>query len=144
FNDAFTEEEIQAFDTRVRKVGDPTYDLELKIDGLKIVFTYEKGALISAATRGDGVVGEDVTHNVRTIQEIPEKLTRPIDLVAEGEVYLTRSGFEKLNVEREKAGEPTFANPRNAAAGSVRQLDPSIAATRPLGAFVYDVAHTSE
>lgn len=146
FNDAFSEEEIRAFDARVRKLTGrvPSYDLELKIDGLKVVFTYEKGRLVTAATRGDGVIGEDVTHNVRTIQSVPEILARPIDLIAEGEVYLTRSGFEKLNTQREKEGEPLFANPRNAAAGSIRQLDPAIAATRPLGAFMYDVAQSSE
>ena len=146
FNDAFTEDDIRAFDERVRKVSGraQTYDLELKIDGLKIVFTYEKGALVTAATRGDGVVGEDVTHNIRTIASVPERLRRPIDLVAEGEVYLTRSGFAELNALREKRGEPLFANPRNAAAGSIRQLDPKIAAARPLGVFVYDVAATSE
>lgn len=146
FNDAFTEAEIRAFDERVRKVsGAPqTYDLELKIDGLKVVFTYEKGALVCAATRGDGVIGEDVTHNVRTIRSVPVRLARSIDLIAEGEVYLSRSGFAKLNKEREKRGESLFANPRNAAAGSLRQLDPKIAAKRPLGAFLYDVAQTSE
>jgi DNA ligase (NAD+) len=156
FNDAFSEDEIRAFDERVQKIlrGHPMsqghrmstqgYDLELKIDGLKVVFTYEKGMLVQAATRGDGVTGEDVTHNVRTISEIPERLKRPINLVAEGEVYLKRSGFEKLNVLRQKQGESEFANPRNAAAGSIRQLDPSIAAERPLGAFLYDVAQTSE
>lgn len=146
FNDAFSEEEIRAFDERVRKVigTKPSYDLELKIDGLKVVFTYEKGKLVRAATRGDGVIGEDVTHNVRTIKEVPEKLSRPIDLIAEGEVYLARSGFEKLNKLREKRGEQLFANPRNAAAGSIRQLDPKIASERPLGAFIYDVAETSE
>jgi len=146
FNDAFSEEEVRAFDERVRKVSGiaPTYDLELKIDGLKIVFTYKNGNLICAATRGDGVIGEDVTHNVRTIREVPEQLSRPIDLIAEGEVYLTRSGFKKLNALRQAQGESEFANPRNAAAGSIRQLDPSIAASRPLGAFLYDVARTSE
>lgn len=146
FNDAFSEEEVRAFDARVRKVsgGSPTYDLELKIDGLKIVLTYKKGELVSAATRGDGVVGEDVTHNVRTIAEVPSKLSRLVDLIAEGEVYLTRSGFDTLNAERRARGEPVFANPRNAAAGSIRQLDPKIAAERPLGAFIYDVAETSE
>jgi DNA ligase (NAD+) len=146
FNDAFSEEEIRAFDARVRKLTgtEPSYDLELKIDGLKIVLTYERGKLVTAATRGDGTVGEDVTHNVRTIKEVPERLLRPVDLVAEGEIYLTRSGFKKLNLEREKRGEALFANPRNAAAGSIRQLDPAIAAARPLGAFLYDVANTSE
>ncbi len=146
FNDAFSEEEIRAFDERVRKVSGsvPTYDLELKIDGLKIVFTYEKGKLVCAATRGDGVVGEDVTHNVRTISSVPEHLSRPVDLIAEGEVYLTLSGFKKLNAIRQAQGESEFANPRNAAAGSIRQLDPKIASERPLGAFLYDVARTSE
>lgn len=146
YNDAFTEEEVRAFDERVRRMsgGIPTYDLELKIDGLKVVLTYEKGRFTCAATRGDGVVGENVTHNVRTIKEIPEMLTRPVDLIAEGEVYLTRSGFDALNAERAKAGEPLFANPRNAAAGSIRQLDSAIAAARPLGVFIYDVAKTSE
>ncbi len=146
FNDAFTEDDIRAWSERVRKFsGAPqTYDLELKIDGLKIVLTYEKGRLVTAATRGDGVMGEDVTHNVRTIQSVPQALTRPADLIAEGEVYLTRSGFRALNATREKAGLATFANPRNAAAGSIRQLDPKIASERPLGVFLYDLAQTSE
>ena len=152
FNDAFTEADIRAFDERVRKVlwmsdihkTAPAYDLELKIDGLKIVLTYEKGVLVTAATRGDGVFGEDVTHNIRTIASVPSRLARPLDLVAEGEVYLTRSGFTALNLLRKQQSEPLFANPRNAAAGSIRQLDPKIAAGRPLGVFCYDVAATSE
>ncbi len=157
FNDAFTQEELHAFDERVRRAlrghpmsqghrmsTDPTYDVELKIDGLKVVFTYEKGELVLAATRGDGIVGEDVTHNVRTIRSVPQKLLRSIDLVVEGEVYLTRSGFAKLNKVREARGEALFANPRNAAAGSIRQLDPKIASERPLAVFMYDVAQTSE
>ncbi len=146
FNDAFSEEEIRAFDARVRKLagGPVSYDLELKIDGLKIVLTYEKGVLVRAATRGDGVIGEEVTHNVRTIREVPERLARSVDVIVEGEVYLSRAGFAALNAAREKAGEPLFANPRNAAAGSIRQLDPKIAASRPLGVFVYDLAHSSE
>lgn len=146
FNDAFTEDDIRAFDERVRKVSGtaPTYDLELKIDGLKIILTYEKGVLTTAATRGDGLIGEDVTHNIRTIRTVPTELPRPIDIVVEGEVYLTRSGLKKLNEKRRKEGEPEFANPRNAAAGSIRQLDPSIAAERPLEVFIYDTAQTSE
>src|SRR3989344_4332466 len=150
FNDAFTEDDIRAWEERVRKVlGEHTssaggYDLELKIDGLKIVLTYERGMLVTAATRGDGTVGEDVTHNVRTIHEVPEHLARPVNLVAEGEIYLAREGFKKLNALRQAQGEPPFANPRNAAAGSIRQLDPAIAAARPLGAFIYDLASTSE
>ncbi len=146
FNDAFTEADIRAFDTRVRKLSGatPTYDLELKIDGLKIILTYEKGNLVTAATRGDGIIGEDVTHNIRTIASVPQRLKRPLDIVVEGEVYLTRSGLARLNALRKKQGEPEFANPRNAAAGSIRQLDPSIAAARPLEVFIYDTAQTSE
>lgn len=145
FNDAFSEEDIRAFDERVRKVSGtiPAYALELKIDGLKIVLTYEKGALVTAATRGDGVVGENVTHNIRTIASVPKELSRPVDIIVEGEVYLTRSGLQRLNAFRKKRGEPTFANPRNAAAGSIRQLDSKIAAERPLEVFVYDIAQTS-
>jgi DNA ligase (NAD+) len=146
FNDAFTESDIRAFDERVRKLGGgkASYDLELKIDGLKIVLTYEQGKLVVAATRGDGIVGEDVTHNVRTIKDIPQQLSRPLDCVVEGEVYLHRRGFKELNALRQAQGEPEFANPRNAAAGSLRQLDPKIAAARPLAAFIYDLAQSSE
>ncbi len=150
-DDAFDEEDIRAFDERVRrmleKAGDkrkPSYACELKIDGLHIILTYEKGELVLAATRGDGVVGEDVTHTVRTIDSVPETLPRKVDLIVEGEVYLTRSGFKLLNARRKKEGEPEFANPRNAAAGSVRQLDPSVAHARPLGAFLYDLERYSE
>lgn len=146
-NDAFTEEELRAFDERVRKelareVGggvSPEYCAELKIDGLHIILTYEKGELVTAATRGDGVVGEDVTHNVRTIQSVPQTLTKPLDIVVEGEIYMTRSGFTLLNEERAKLEETLFKNPRNAAAGSIRQLDSAMAAARPLGAFLYDI-----
>lgn len=145
-DDAFTESDLRAFDDRVSrtlaKAGNESpvrYDCELKIDGLHIVLTYEKGELKTAATRGDGVIGEDVTHNIRTIKSVPQKLPKPVSLIVEGEVYLTKSGFAKLNKEREKKGEPLFANPRNAAAGSIRQLDPGIAASRPLGVFLYDI-----
>jgi DNA ligase (NAD+) len=151
-DDAFTEDDIRSFDERVKRglakvgrAGEPvSYDIELKIDGLKVILTYEKGNLVLAATRGDGVVGEDVTHNIRTIPSVPQKLPRLIDLVVEGEVYLTRSGLESLNKKRAKAGQPLFANPRNAAAGSIRQLDPAIAAERPLEVFLYDIAKSSE
>lgn len=151
FNDAFTPEEIREFDARVKRFlkdayGEvqPTYDVELKIDGLKIVLTYTQGMLKTAATRGDGVVGEDVTHNVRTIESVPLKLSRPIDIIVEGEVWLSSKGLDALNRKREKEGEALFANPRNAAAGSIRQLDPKIAASRKLDIFIYDVAQTSE
>ena len=151
FNDAFSPEEVREFDARVRrflkpKFGavTPNYVCELKIDGLKIVLDYEKGLLKTAATRGDGVVGEDVTHNIRTIESVPLSLSRPIDIVVEGEVWMSSKGLEALNKAREKEGEPLFANPRNAAAGSIRQLDPKVAASRNLDVFIYDVARTSE
>lgn len=150
-DDAFDESDVRLFDERVRralqKVGitkSPTYSAELKIDGLHIVLSYAEGKLVTAATRGDGEVGEDVTHNVRTIRAIPGELTRPVSIVVEGEIYMTRSGLKKLNKEQEKVGKPVFANPRNAAAGSLRQLDPSIAARRPLAAFLYDIDELNE
>ncbi|MBI5003950.1 NAD-dependent DNA ligase LigA [Candidatus Kaiserbacteria bacterium] len=151
FNDAFSPEEMREFDARVRRFlaskGDsrtPTYVCELKIDGLKIVLTYKQGILVTAATRGDGEVGEDVTQNVRTIESVPLSLTRPIDIIVEGEVWMSSKNLERLNTERAKAGEPLYANPRNVAAGSIRQLDPRIAASRKLDVFIYDVAKTSE
>ena len=145
-DDAFSEEEVFEFEGRVMRVlekagvtTNPTFTAELKIDGLHIILTYEKGELVRAATRGDGVVGEDVTHSVRTIKSIPHTLRKPVDIIVEGEIYMTRSGFEKLNKERANNGEALFANPRNAAAGSIRQLDVSITAKRPLAAFIYDI-----
>jgi len=168
FNDAFSEQDIKDFDTRVRRelgkvlsggvvlgksdfptsreVGLPyiSYVCELKIDGLKVVLTYEKGILKTAATRGNGVVGEDVTHNVRTIGSVPLKLARPIDIIVEGEVWMSEDSLKKVNKERKQNNEPEFANPRNAAAGSIRQLDPRVAAARGLSTFIYDVAQTSE
>lgn len=151
FNDAFSPEEMREFDERVRRflraeVGEasPTYVCELKIDGLKIVFEYESGALKSAATRGDGVIGEDVTQNIRTIESVPLSLSKPIDVVVEGEVWMSAKNLEELNKQQEKLGKPLYANPRNVAAGSIRQLDPKIAASRKLDAFIYDLARTSE
>ena len=147
FNDAFDEEEIRAFDERVKKnlgVSKVSYSTELKIDGLKIVLTYKDGTLETAATRGDGRVGENVTMNVRTINSVPLKLTKAIDVVVEGEVWMGKSGLQELNTRRKKRGEPEFANPRNAAAGTIRQLDPQIAARRPLDMFTYDLVQSSE
>jgi len=147
FNDAFTPEDIRAFDTRVKRVlgtNDVSYTCELKIDGLKVVLVYEKGELKTAATRGDGVVGEDVTHNVRTIRSVPLVLSRAVDAIVEGEIWMSEEALQKTNKERASQGEPLFANPRNAAAGSVRQLDPKVAAVRGLDTFIYDVAQTSE
>ncbi|MFA7309652.1 MAG: NAD-dependent DNA ligase LigA [Candidatus Paceibacterota bacterium] len=151
FNDAFTPDELREFDSRVKRFlrskgisTDPTYACELKIDGLKIVFEYQKGLLVTAATRGDGEVGEDVTQNIRTIESVPLSLARPVDIIVEGEVWMSSKNLERLNRHREKSGEPLFANPRNVAAGSIRQLDPSVAASRMLDVFIYDVAATSE
>jgi DNA ligase (NAD+) len=147
YNDAFNPDDIRAFDARVKKAlgtEKVTYDCELKIDGLKVVLTYEQGVLKTAATRGNGAVGEDVTHNVRTIESVPLSLARPIDIVVEGEIWMSEKSLEKLNEERKKKDEPLFANPRNAAAGSIRQLDPKVAAARNLDTFIYDVAKSEE
>ena len=151
FNDAFTPEEMHEWDARVKRglkarFGDvdPGYVCELKIDGLKIVLEYEKGLLTTAATRGSGLVGEDVTHNIRTIESVPLSLERPIDIIAEGEVWISTKNLELLNKQQEKTGKPLYANPRNVAAGSIRQLDPKVAAARKLDVFIYDIAQTSE
>lgn len=147
FNDAFMPGDLRAFDARVRKnlgTEKVEYDCELKIDGLKVVLTYERGRLAVAATRGDGAVGEDVTHNIRTINSVPLMLERPVDIVVEGEVWMSEESLRKVNALRRAQGEPEFANPRNAAAGSIRQLDPRVAAARGLDTFIYDVARTSE
>ncbi len=151
FNDAFMSDDIRAFDQRVKrflqptfKDAQPSYVCELKIDGLKVILEYEKGVLKTAATRGNGRVGEDVTHNIRTIESVPLSLTRPVDIIVEGEVWMSAKNLKKLNALREAEGEASFANPRNVAAGSIRQLDPAIAASRKLDVFIYDVAATSE
>ncbi|OGG73223.1 hypothetical protein A3A38_02415 [Candidatus Kaiserbacteria bacterium RIFCSPLOWO2_01_FULL_53_17] len=150
-SDAFTPEDIREFDVRIKRFlkdafpdAKPTYLCELKIDGLKVVLTYTKGLLMTAATRGDGRVGEDVTHNVRTIESVPLSLPRPIDAVVEGEIWMGAKELARINKERAKKEEPLFANPRNAAAGSIRQLDPAIAARRMLDTFIYELATTSE
>jgi DNA ligase (NAD+) len=146
YNDAFTEEDIRHFDARVKKmlgadmVAPVEYTVEHKIDGLKVVLEYEKGRFIRAATRGDGLVGEDVTMNVRTIESVPLVLTEPISIIVEGEVWLAKSELARQNAERAARGEPLYANPRNLAAGSIRQLDPQMAADRHLSMFVYDIA----
>lgn len=146
FDNVFSGEEFSAFHERVRKNlggNEPEYVCELKIDGFKIVLTYYKGVLIRAATRGDGEVGEDVTANVRTIASIPLRLSEDIDCIVEGEIWLPKSELERINAERKKAGEQEFANPRNAAAGTVRQLDPKVVASRRLECFVYDIGRMS-
>lgn len=147
-NDAFDEEEMREFDARIRRMLktetgkdiSPAYMCELKIDGLHVVLEYKKGLLEVAATRGDGRVGENVTHNIRTIDSVPLSLQEPIDIIVEGEVWLSKEQLEKINKERALAGEEIYANPRNLAAGTVRQLDPKIAASRKLDTFIYDIA----
>ena len=133
----FNEDDVRAFDERIRKEDNPKYVCELKIDGLAISLTYEKGVLVRGATRGDGVVGEDITENIRTIKSIPLVLDREIDIEVRGEVYLSKASFEKINKEREKNGEPLFQNCRNAAAGSVRNLDASVTKKRELDCLIY-------
>jgi len=145
-DNAYNEEELRAFDERVRKSaglgGTPVaYVAELKIDGLSIALTYEAGRLVRGATRGDGVRGEEVTANVRTIRSVPLALRDgpPGRIEVRGEVFLPRASFLRMNVEREKEGEPLFQNPRNAAAGTMRNLEPALVAKRKLAAFVYQV-----
>ncbi len=148
FNDAFSEKDIYDFDARVKrfliasgeKSPTPSYVCELKIDGLKVVLEYVKGKLVTAATRGDGKVGEDVTENVRTIESVPLTLTLPVNSIVEGEIYIPKSEFERVNREQEKKGEELFMNPRNITAGTIRQLDPRIVASRKLSTFIYDIA----
>ncbi len=145
-DNAFGADELRSFDQRVKRSLDGSNELEyvaeLKIDGLTVALTYENGLLTQAATRGDGVEGEDVTSNVKTIKSIPLKLPDiRVNMGVRGEVYLKKADFEKLNREREQAGETLFANPRNIAAGSLRQLDPKVTAGRPLDAFFYDILY---
>lgn len=137
--DVFSFEEVEDFCRRMTEtVGKPIYSVEPKIDGLSVALTYRGGVFVQGATRGDGVVGEDVTENLRTVYSIPLKLTEPLDLVVRGEVYMPRAVFEKINATREKEGLALMANPRNAAAGSLRQLDPKICAERRLDIFVFN------
>jgi DNA ligase (NAD+) len=138
---AFNHQELMDFDRRVRSmVGDEVeYVAEFKIDGLSVVLEYENGSFIRGATRGDGQVGEDVTENLKTVRSIPLRLNKPYSLEVRGEVFMSKENFERLNSRRELDGQPTFANPRNAAAGSLRQLDPRITASRPLDIFLFNL-----
>ena len=137
-SDVFSESEVVAFDERIRKEGfHPEYVCELKIDGLSVSLLYEKGKLVRAATRGDGTVGEDITHNAKTIKVIPLKLKEEVDIEVRGEIFMNKKTLEKLNEERKKNGQPLLQNCRNAAAGSMRQLDSKIAAQRKLDNFIY-------
>jgi len=140
FDDIFNEDEIIAFDERIRKtISNPEYTLEPKMDGLSGSLIYEKGVLVRAATRGDGVVGEDITLNVKTIKSVPLRLSKDIDIEVRGEIYMSKLSFERANREKTKNNEKLFANPRNAAAGSVRQLDSKITAKRDLDFIAYFV-----
>ncbi|MFC4182934.1 NAD-dependent DNA ligase LigA [Saccharococcus thermophilus] len=143
---AFNEGDLRDFDRRVRQeVGDDvTYVCELKIDGLAVSVRYEDGYFVQGATRGDGVTGEDITENLKTIRSLPLRLKEAVTLEARGEAYMPKASFERLNEQRKQRGEELFANPRNAAAGSLRQLDPKIAASRHLDLFVYGLANAEE
>ena len=147
FDNIFSDSELAEWDVRVRRLlgeadqstDDLTYILEHKIDGLKLIVEYKKGKLVRCATRGNGQIGEDVTHTARTIKSLPDELTQPVDLICVGEVWLAKDDFKILNKQREKDGEALFANPRNAAAGSLRQLDPAVTAKRNISLTVYDL-----
>lgn len=142
-SDVFNYDEVRDFDNKVRKeVGDVAYSCELKMDGLAVSLIYKDGAFVSAATRGDGVIGEDITHNVRTIKKLPLTLHKKIDLEVRGEIYMQKKVFNKLNEERAKDGLQLFQNPRNAAAGSIRQLDSSITKKRNLDIVLYHLPNT--
>lgn len=142
--DAFSREELEAFDARVRKeVAHPTYICELKIDGLSISLTYEKGILVAGATRGDGSVGENITENLKRVKDIPLTLPEELDITVRGECYMPRASFDQVNQARQENGEPEFANPRNAAAGTLRQLDTAVVVKRNLATFLYQEASPS-
>lgn len=157
FSDIFSFEELVKWEKRIlKRIAQQApslysvdkllggYCCEVKIDGLKVILEYEEGKLIRAATRGDGLVGEDVTHNVRTIKSIPLVLNAPLTLIAVGEVWMPKKELKRLNEERQKIGEASFANTRNVAAGSIRQLDPTVAAGRNLNSFIYDIDFIDE
>lgn len=142
--DAFSREELEAFDARVRKeLPQPTYICELKIDGLSISLTYEKGILVVGATRGDGSIGENITENLKRVKDIPLTLPEELDITVRGECYMPRASFDLVNQVRQENGEPEFANPRNAAAGTLRQLDTAVVAKRNLSTFLYQEASPS-
>lgn len=142
--DAFSREELDAFDARVRKeVAHPTYICELKIDGLSISLTYEKGILVAGVTRGDGSIGENITENLKRVKDIPLTLPEELDITVRGECYMPRASFDQVNQVRQENGEPEFTNPRNAAAGTLRQLDTAVVAKRNLATFLYQEASPS-
>ncbi|MEP7360871.1 MAG: NAD-dependent DNA ligase LigA, partial [Chloroflexota bacterium] len=145
-NNAFSFDELRAFDARARRLLDMPdedadaklrYVCELKIDGLAISLRYVRGRFVQGATRGDGTTGEDVTANLRTIESVPKTLTQPVNVEVRGEVYMPKAEFARINGEREEAGLPLYANPRNSGAGSLRQVDPNVTASRRLAAWFY-------
>ena len=142
--DAFSREELDAFDARVRKeLDDVTYICELKIDGLSISLTYEQGIFVAGATRGDGSIGENITENLKRVKDIPLSLPEKLDITVRGECYMPRASFDQVNQSRQENGEPEFANPRNAAAGTLRQLDTAVVSKRNLATFLYQEASPS-
>jgi len=144
-SNVFNEEELRSFDEKIIKEGIvPEYVCELKIDGLSVSLKYQNGEFLSAATRGDGVVGEDITHNVRTIKSIPLRLKRKIDIEVRGEIFMSKKTLQELNEKRQEKGEPLLKNARNAAAGSIRQLDSKVAAERKLDAFIYHLPNPED
>lgn len=150
FDNAFTKEDLAAWETRIQKLlqkegfgAPPHYTAELKIDGVKIILRYENGEFVQGATRGDGVVGEDVTNNLKTIGSIPLTLSQKINIIVGGEAWLPKQELERINAQRKNSNEPLFANPRNAAAGTLRQLNPKIVAERRLDSFIYDIERVS-
>jgi len=145
-SNAFNKEELIDFENRSKKIIDEAidYSVEYKIDGLSVSLKYEKGIFVQGATRGNGSVGEDITENLKTVKSIPLKLDQPIDITLRGEVFIDKASFKRLNEKREDIGEASFVNPRNAAAGSLRQLDPKVAAKRPLDIFVFEILRSEE
>ena len=143
-SDVFSEDEVRDFIRKVEDEVSPEYVCEQKIDGLGVSLIYEDGKLVRGVTRGDGLVGEDITHNVRTIKSIPLELTKPVDIEVRGEIFMHKSTLEKLNKKREEEGKPKLQNVRNAAAGSIRQLDSKVAAERELDNFVYYLPNPSD
>ncbi len=151
-NNAFSHDEVRAFDARVRKLlglgddeaaRDLRYVTELKIDGLAVAVRYQRGLLRQGATRGDGTTGEDVTANLRTVKSIAQKLAEAVDVEVRGEVFMPKAEFARINAEREEAGLPLYANPRNSGAGSLRQIDPQVTASRRLAAWFYVLVEQS-
>ena len=145
-SNAYSAQDLRDFDRRVREAvaGKVEYVIEFKIDGLSVSLTYENGQFLKGATRGDGVVGEDITKNLMTIKSIPLKVDYEDELIVRGEVYISKDNFEKINKQQEESNQPLYANPRNLAAGSLRQLDSKLTAKRPLDIFIFNLEHLAD